>query len=236
LDKKTRVLAEALRNLVLKPDDRVRHVLVIGCGDGAEAAELADFFGCDVDAIDIADRFVIHHSKVHFAQMDGRELSFADGAFDLVYSFHALEHIPQPERVVAEIRRVLRSNGIFIIGVPNRLRLVGYMTGKGATLRDKIMWNLVDWRARLSGRFRNEYGAHAGFTLEEIGGLCSRIGNAVPATREYYELLYPRHRRAIAWLMHLGLWRLAFPCHYFFGRRTPFTEAQMPVQTQIFAT
>jgi SAM-dependent methyltransferase len=219
MEKKTQALAETLRSLVLQPEDCIRRILVVGCGDGEEAADLADFFDCDVDAIDVQDYFRVRHQKVTFQQMDARELRFDDDAFDIVWSFHAVEHIPQPERAMAEMRRVLRPGGAFMIGVPNRSRIVGYITGRGASLRDKIVWNLVDWRARLRGRFRNELGAHAGFTMPELAALCRVIGEPVAVTRAYYERLYPRHQGAVAAVVGLGLARPVFPCFYCVGRR-----------------
>jgi len=221
MEKKTKALAETLQSLVLQPNDAIRRILVVGCGDGEEAADLADFFGCDVDAIDVQDYVRFRHSKVTFQQMDARELRFDDDAFDIVWSFHALEHIPEPERAIDEMRRVLRPLGAFCIGTPNRTRIIGYMTGRGATLREKIIWNIWDWRARLRGRFRNEYGAHAGFTSDELGALCSRIGACESSSREYYDQLYPNHRGAIDLLVRSGLWQWAFPCNYYFGRKTP---------------
>jgi SAM-dependent methyltransferase len=219
MDQKTRVLAATLRALVLRPDEQVRRVLVVGCGDGSEAADLADFFECDVDAIDATDYFSSKHPRVKFQKMDARALAFADGEFDVVYSFHAIEHIPEPERAMSEMHRVLRPSGAYMIGVPNRSRIVGYITGRYASLRDKIVWNLIDWRARLRGKFRNEYGAHAGFTLSEFAKLCGIVGDGVPATREYYEGLYPSHRSKIDAIVRLGLSAVIFPCLYFVGRR-----------------
>ena len=219
MDQKTRVLAATLRALVLHGDETVRRVLVVGCGDGSEAVDLAEFFTCDVDAIDADDYFAAQHPRVAFKKMDARALEFPDSTFDVVYSFHAIEHIPQPERAIREMRRVLRENGTYMVGVPNRSRFIGYITGRHASLRDKIVWNLIDWRARLRGRFRNEYGAHAGFTFSELAALCGMIGEPVAATREYYERLYPTQRRTIAAIVRLGLAISVFPCLYCVGRR-----------------
>jgi len=221
MDHKTRALAAALRALVLRPDETVRRVLVVGCGDGSEAADLAEFFSCDVDAIDADDSFTAQHPRVTFRKMDARALDFPDGTFDVVYSFHAIEHIPEPGKAMHEMRRVLRENGTYMVGVPNRSRIVGYITGRHATLHDKIVWNLIDWRARFRGRFRNELGAHAGFTFAELADLCRIVGEPIAATREYYERLYPRHRGTIAAIIGLHLSRPVFPCFYCVGRRQP---------------
>jgi len=35
----------------------------------------------------------------------------------------------------------------------------------------KLQWNLSDYRSRLMNRFRNELGAHAGFSEKELSSL-----------------------------------------------------------------
>lgn len=50
---------------------------------------------------------------------DGQRLPFADDQFDLVCSEYVFEHLPDPESALAEIDRVLRPGGSFIVLVPN---------------------------------------------------------------------------------------------------------------------
>jgi SAM-dependent methyltransferase len=220
-DGKTEVISDILRDMVV-PMESIGRVLVVGCGDGSEACTLArELQPVTVDAIDTGGYFQFAHPRVTFHRMDARAMDFPDGTFDIVYSFHALEHIPEPERAIREIRRVLRDCGMFFIGVPNRQRLLGYFTGRDATLRDKVAWNLIDWWARLRGRFRNEFGAHAGFSLEELDVLCSRIGRCMSITPIYYEMLYPAFRKTIKYLLLFGVWRVVFPCLYYVGRKSP---------------
>ena len=45
--------------------------------------------------------------------------SLDDGSVDLVVSFETLEHLPEPRRLLAEARRVLRPGGRIIVSVPN---------------------------------------------------------------------------------------------------------------------
>jgi SAM-dependent methyltransferase len=218
-DRKTQAMASIIVR-VRKPGEVIQRILVVGCGDGREARDLAKIFHAKVDAIDIDDRFIAHDPDVTFHQMDAEILTFSDASFDLVFSFHALEHIPNPTKALVEMRRVLRDGHIFIIGVPNRYRLVAYMTGRDATFSQKIIWNLMDWKAKLQGRFRNELGAHAGFTHDELWRMTGRIGFSQPATRLYYNWLYPKYRPALAAIVHLGLWQIIFPCAYIVGRKT----------------
>lgn len=103
-------------------------ILVVGCGDGREAATLAGHFGARTTGIDIADTFDAEAKQtVDLRVMDATALGFPDAAFDLVYSFHALEHIPDDRAALREMNRVLKPGGVACIGTPNRLRWVGYL-------------------------------------------------------------------------------------------------------------
>jgi ubiquinone/menaquinone biosynthesis C-methylase UbiE len=50
----------------------------------------------------------------------GEALPFAEGSFDAVICLDVLEHVQQPERVLAEMHRVLRPGGVVLTTVPNR--------------------------------------------------------------------------------------------------------------------
>ncbi len=110
----------------------------------------------------------------------------------------------------------------------NRSRLVGYLGSRDAWTRDKIVWNISDWRERLRGRFRNELGAHAGFTRGELHALLGdRFRLVVDETCAYYALLYPRHRRAFSILERLRLAKFVFPAVYFSGARVSARAGQV---------
>jgi ubiquinone/menaquinone biosynthesis C-methylase UbiE len=46
------------------------------------------------------------------------KLPFEDNSVDEVYSAHVLEHLDRPELVIMEVKRILKSNGLFHIIVP----------------------------------------------------------------------------------------------------------------------
>jgi ubiquinone/menaquinone biosynthesis C-methylase UbiE len=216
-DPKTAILARVIREKALSP---TRRLLVVGCGNGVEAATLATVLNCEVTGIDIDARF--EPEAIQFARLqrgDALALEFANEFFDVVYSYHALEHMTNPRKAVSEMRRVLKKNGICCVGTPNRSRLVGYLGSKDATLSQKFQWNWNDWKARITGRFRNELGAHAGFTENELRNILeSNFAEAEPVTVRYYRELYSTKRQVLDMLIGLGLSRLVFPSVYFVCR------------------
>src|SRR6185503_18637707 len=54
---------------------------------------------------------------------DMRALPFPDGSFASVLSVQSLEHVPDPDRVLAEAARVLEPGGVAVFVTPNRLTL-----------------------------------------------------------------------------------------------------------------
>lgn len=198
-----------------------KRVLVVGCASGREAAVLARNLQTRVVGIDLNAQFdPFAQREVDLRWGDARKLDFPPGSFDLVYSYHALEHIPEYETALSEMCRVLQPGGYYCIGTPNRERLIGYIGSENASLLTKLRWNYQDWTARLSGRFRNEFGAHAGFSTTELADALARVfGDANELAADYYENLYPNHRGTIHMLKATGLCRFVFPSIYFFGKR-----------------
>ncbi len=195
-------------------------VLVVGCGRGIEAAVIAQDLDAEVTGIDIEPRFDPEAARyAHLTLGDATSLDFPDASFDIVYSYHALEHIPEYHKALDEMHRVLRGGGVWCIGTPNRARLLGYVGGT-STWREKLAWNLADWRMRLAGRFRNECGAHAGYTSGELRQiLAGHFSEVMEVTSEYYRRLYAKRGAVVAFLIGSGLGRLLFPSVYFLGTK-----------------
>jgi hypothetical protein len=57
---------------------------------------------------------------VTLKQADMSDLPFGVGAFQAIVSFEAIEHVPDPFRVLDEFRRVLTDDGVLIVSSPNR--------------------------------------------------------------------------------------------------------------------
>ena len=95
------------------------HVLDLGCGVGHSYHLLAprETVGVDISPAALAGQ------ERQTVVADMRELPFADGEFESVLSVQSLEHVPDPERVLAEAARVVKSDGAAVFVTPNRLTL-----------------------------------------------------------------------------------------------------------------
>jgi SAM-dependent methyltransferase len=94
-------------------------VLDLGCGVGHSFHLLAprETVGVDLDAA------ALRGQQRRTVVADMRQLPFAAAEFGSVLSVQSLEHVPDPERVLAEAARVLAPEGIAVFVTPNRLTL-----------------------------------------------------------------------------------------------------------------
>ena len=215
-DSKTEKVAQIIRRIY---QPKINNLLVVGCGAGVEAAILAQQLKAEVVGIDIENNFDPESAKFAVLQAgDAMNLDFADDSFDFVFSYHALEHIEIPQKALAEIHRVLKKNGGFWIGTPNKARIAGYIGGKNTSFAQKIQWNFLDWKARLNGKFENHLGAHAGFTSAELYHLLSAVFPVVEEkTKEYFSSVYSNHQTLLNLIDSSGLSRFIYPSVYFSG-------------------
>jgi ubiquinone/menaquinone biosynthesis C-methylase UbiE len=217
-DSKTEKVAEIIKRI---HRGEIEKLLVVGCGEGVEAAILAQRLGCKVVGIDIEDEFDVDAARLaELKQGDAENLEFRDETFDFVFSYHALEHIDDPQKALKEMHRVLKTGGGYWIGTPNKARIVGYIGGKNASFADKIRWNLADWKARFKGEFENKLGAHAGFTHRELYKLLNEVfSKTEDQTDEYFSTVYQNHTKLINLIQKSGFSRRIYPSVYFSGER-----------------
>jgi SAM-dependent methyltransferase len=97
-----------------------RRVLEIGCGQGRLLQILHDA-GHIAAGIDLAQEALDRcPSGLDVRVAEGTQLPFGAAAFDLVLSFDVFEHIPDSDRHLAEVRRVLKPGGHYLLQTPNK--------------------------------------------------------------------------------------------------------------------
>lgn len=139
-----------LRSFVEQYDLKNKRCLEIGCGRGAFQDVVSDYVGLDItDSV----RKYLHKP---FCLASAAKLPFKDDAFDAMWTFAVLEHIPGPEAVLSEIRRVLRNGALLLLapawqcrswaaeGYPVRpyhdLDLKGKLVKASIPIRDSILF------------------------------------------------------------------------------------------------
>ncbi len=103
----------------LKKEEAVK-LLEVGAGTGTDALYFSDR-GLDVTCIDLTPEMVAscRDKGLTAKEMDVRKLSFEADAFDAVYSINCFLHVPKADfpRALREVHRVLRSRGLFFLGM-----------------------------------------------------------------------------------------------------------------------
>jgi SAM-dependent methyltransferase len=95
-------------------------ILDLGCGTGEISSRLAELFPpaqvLGIDVLDVhveyaAARYASLAPRVAFRTGDGFALDLEEGEVDLAVCRHMLQAVPEPERIVAELHRVLKPGG-----------------------------------------------------------------------------------------------------------------------------
>lgn len=94
-------------------------ILDYGCGSG----HIARYFSRrnEVTAADVVDnRDLDQRDGMRFVIIESERLPFEDATFDIVLLNHVIVYIPERERLMREIRRILREGGVCYFALPNR--------------------------------------------------------------------------------------------------------------------
>jgi SAM-dependent methyltransferase len=125
--KAAKILA-VLRHFLGRADFDGLQVLDIGCSAGFISDEFrlagANVIGLDIDEPGLEKAKQRFGGQVEFILAPGSAIPLPSGCVDIVVFNHIYEHVPDPPAVMAEIRRVLRPDGVVYLGLGNRLGIM----------------------------------------------------------------------------------------------------------------
>jgi SAM-dependent methyltransferase len=149
-----------------------QHVLDVGCGEG-ELSFLMAQQGVRVTGIELSAPNVQaarqlaseRQMNVEFLQGDLERLPFDDDSFDVVVSSHVLEHLPDLDQGLAEIRRVTKSRAL--IAMPTCLNPAAWVLLGGDNywqVSKRSLWALpIGFSRTLAAFVRGEEGPNEGY-------------------------------------------------------------------------
>ncbi|HNQ95234.1 MAG TPA: methyltransferase domain-containing protein [Anaerolineales bacterium] len=144
---------------------RGARLLEVGSGMGHLVGQLEDTFetyGCDINhwAVKQSQPVV---KKTSLQTASAQELPFNDNSFNVVIIKHIVEHLPDPQKAIQEIGRVIEPGGALILATPNLDSLLKPWKGeKWIGYQDPTHISLkrpAEWVSLIEG---------AGFTITRI--------------------------------------------------------------------
>lgn len=199
-----------------------KRVLEIGVGGGVDTAEFLRN-GAEVVSVDFSELSVKNASQLfkesglngNVLLSDAKLLPFNDSEFDVVYSYGVIHHIPDVEKVLGEISRVLCPGGTFMGMVYNKDSLlysysIIYLHGIKEGLLDQGM-SEDELAAKFSERFTgNQYTKM--YTIAELRSTLEKFFQTIQIDT-YYDVIDTPEKRKVKFKIenqtNLG-WHLIF--------------------------
>ena len=116
--RKDRAAYEKMYELI-RPIVKNKTVLELATGTGLIAKNIVNA-AANIEATDASAEMIAEakrdnrSAKLHFSVQDMFHLPYADNSFDAVIVSNALHIVPQPEKALQEIKRVLKDDGVLI--------------------------------------------------------------------------------------------------------------------------
>lgn len=136
-----------------------KKVLDAGTGIGYGAAILAaggatEVFAVDIDETSVAKaKSLFGRSNLAYHVGDCESLDVVTSPVDLVCNFENIEHLQHPELFLRQVRRVLKSDGVFLCSTPDRTIAPPYLNGKPANPFHVHEWYYEEFAALLDRHF-----------------------------------------------------------------------------------
>ncbi len=142
-----------------------KSILDIGCASGWFLSRIARTYpDAKCYGVDIHKAAIVYgqkkYPKLKLVRSDAHNIPFKDNMFDLIVCTEVLEHVEDPQKVLYEMKRLLKKDGKAIIELDS------------GSLLFSVVWFL--WRLG-QGNVWNHSHLHS-FTVEKLGRLIKKTG------------------------------------------------------------
>ncbi|MGO9120357.1 MAG: class I SAM-dependent methyltransferase [Desulfomonilaceae bacterium] len=151
-------------------------LLDLGCSAGLMTRAYSERFfrtvGIDIDVPAVkyaAENF--SSEKLEFVVADAMNTGFSSGSFDVVTCTHVYEHVPDSNRLMEEIHRILKKGGICHFTAQNRMSVIE--PHYGLPLLSVLPKSMAHWYLRILGKGKLYYENH--LTLGELRRLVAEF-------------------------------------------------------------
>lgn len=110
-------------------------ILDVGCGNGDLDNYLSVNYNTNITGVDFSQESIkianekknfFHANTASFCVADAQSLPFAESQFDYVISCECLEHVPNPQKMLDELYRVVKKGGLVILTTENYSNAYAY--------------------------------------------------------------------------------------------------------------
>jgi SAM-dependent methyltransferase len=160
-------------------------MLEVGCGMGELAERVARDLGVDVTAVDFSPRMVelTRARGIDVRLADAQELPFEDNGFEVVVANWVLYHLPDVERGVSELARILTTDGMLIAATVGEGNMEELWELVGDTATRGLSFGPENGAELLSRRFR---------TVERHDAIGTAVFPDPPSLRKFVAMTITR--------------------------------------------
>jgi|SRR3989344_1595285 len=162
--------------------DNTNVVVDIGSGNGkfiGVCQKGKRLYGCEVDLL-LVKNAKSAYSHVNFKIIDKKDkLPYPDSFADTVFLLEVIEHVDDPRKLIAEISRILKKDGVLILSTPHK-GLTGWVDWGNLKFKAPVLHRLLinlfrgkeyyktRYKSGMHGDMSKNLKEHHHFTLQEL--------------------------------------------------------------------